>query len=143
MAGLNDQDTQQLKRAPITIGGYPQAALDMMRARHPDYDQVMGGGNQVMQDAQQGGIPAVSAQPMNMNVFQQNGGASGKFETPAVMPEPDLAPNTPAQTQQNDLSSLSSALTGAGVSRQAPEFQADPSQRDSKEQTGHERGRDS
>ena len=142
----NKQDTQQPKRAPITIGGYPQAALDMMRARHPDYDQVMGGGNQVMQGAQQGGIPAVAAQPMNMNVFQQNGGASGKFEAPAVMPQPDLTPDTPApapeygtdgvqftnpaQTQQNDLSSLSSALTGAGVSRQAPEFQADPSQRD-------------
>ena len=146
MAGVKNQDTQQPKMAPITIGGYPQAALDMMRARHPDYDQVMGGGNQVMQGAQQGGIPAVAAQPMNMNVFQQNSGASGKFETPAVMPEPDLTPNTPApapeygtdgvqftnpaQTQQNDLSSLSSALTGAGVSRQAPEFQADPSQRD-------------
>lgn len=146
MAGVNNQDTQQPKRAPITIGGYPQAALDMMRARHPDYDQVMGGGNQVMQGAQQGGIPAVAPQPMNMNVFQQNGGASGKFEAPAVMPQPDLTPDTPAtapeygtdgvqftnpaQTQQNDLSSLSSALTGAGVSRQAPEFQADPSQRD-------------
>ena len=131
----NNQDTQQPKRAPITIGGYPQAALDMMRARHPDYDQVMGGGNQVMQGAQQGGIPAVAAQPMNMNVFQQNGGASGKFEAPAVMPQPDFTPDTPpqvpeAQTQQNDLSSLSSALTGAGVSRQAPEFEADPSQRD-------------
>ena len=142
----NNQDTQQPKRTPITIGGYPQAALDMMRARHPDYDQVMSGGNQVMQGAQQGGIPAVAAQPMNMNVFQQNGGATGKFETPAVMPQPDLTPDTPApapeygtdgvqftnpaQTQQNDLSSLSSALTGAGVSRQAPEFQADPSQRD-------------
>lgn len=127
----NNQDTQQPKRSPITIGGYPQAALDMMRARHPDYDQVMGGGNQVMQ----GGIPAVAAQPMNMNVFQQNGGASGKFEAPAVMPQPGLTPDTPpkapeVQTQQNDLSSLSSALTGAGVSRQAPEFQADPSQRD-------------
>lgn len=135
MAGVNNQDTQQPKRAPITIGGYPQAALDMMRARHPDYDQVMGGGNQVMQGAQQGGIPAVAPQPMNMNVFQQNGGASGKFEAPAVMPQPDLTPDTPpkapeVQTQQNDLSSLSSALTGAGVSRQAPEFQADPSQRD-------------
>lgn len=146
MAGVNNQDTQQPKRAPITISGYPQAALDMMRARHPDYDQVMGGGNQVMQGAPQGGIPAVAAHPMNMNVFQQNGGASGKFETPAVMPQPDLTPDTPApapeygtdgvqftnpaQTQQNDLSSLSSALTGAGVSRQAPEFQADPSQRD-------------
>lgn len=146
MAGVNKQDTEQPKRAPITIGGYPQAALDMMRARHPDYDQVMGGGNQVMQGAPQGGIPAVAVQPMNMNVFQQNGGASGKFESPAVMPQPDLTPDTPApapeygtdgvqftnpaQTQQNDLSSLSSALTGAGVSRQAPEFQADPSQRD-------------
>lgn len=128
MAGENNQNTQQPKRAPITIGGYPQAALDMMRARHPDYDQVMGGGNQVMQGAPQGGIPAVAS----VNVFQQNGGASGKFETPAVMPQPDLTPDTPApaQTQQNDLSSLSSALTGAGVSRQAPEFQADPSQRD-------------
>lgn len=128
MAGENNQNTQQPKRAPITIGGYPQAALDMMRARHPDYDQVMGGGNQVMQSAPQGGIPAVAS----VNVFQQNGGASGKFETPAVMPQPDLTPDTPApaQTQQNDLSSLSSALTGAGVSRQAPEFQADPSQRD-------------
>lgn len=146
MPTKNNQDTQQPKRAPITISGYPQAALDMMRARHPDYDQVMQGGNQVMQGAPQGGIPAVGTQPMNMNVFQQNGGASGKFETPAVMPQPDLTPDTPApapeygtdgvqfinpaQTQQNDLSSLSSALTGAGVSRQAPEFQADPSQRD-------------
>lgn len=144
MPTKNNQDTQQPKRTPITIGGYPQAALDMMRARHPDYDQVMSGGNQVMQGAQQGGIPAVAAPPMNMNVFQQNGGASGKFEAPAVMPEPDLTPDTPApeygtdgvqftnpaQTQQNDLSSLSSALTGAGVSRQAPEFEADPSQRD-------------
>lgn len=137
---VNNQDTQQPKRAPITIGGYPQAALDMMRARHPGYDQVMGGGNQVMHGAPQGGIPAVAS----VNVFQQNGGASGKFETPAVMPQPDLTPDTPApeygtdgvqftnpaQTQQNDLSSLSSALTGAGVSRQDPEFQADPSQRD-------------
>ena len=135
MPTKNNQDTQQPKRAPITIGGYPQAALDMMRARHPDYDQVMSGGNQVMQGAQQGGIPAVAAPPMNMNVFQQNGGASGKFEAPAVMPEPDFTPDTPpkapeVQTQQNDLSSLSSALTGAGVSRQVPEFQADPSQRD-------------
>ena len=99
-----------------------------------------------MQGGPQGGIPAVAPQPMNMNVFQQNGGATGKFEAPAVMPQPDLTPDTPApapeygtdgvqftnpaQTQQNDLSSLSSALTGAGVSRQVPEFEADPKQRD-------------
>lgn len=146
MAGVNNQNTQQPRKKPVTIGGYPEAVHDLMRAKYPDYDQVMNGGNQVMQGAQQGGIPAVAPQPMNMNVFQQNGGATGKFEAPAVMPQPDLTPDTPApapeygtdglqftnpaQTQQNDLSSLSSALTGAGVSRQVPEFEADPKQRD-------------
>ncbi len=139
---VNNQNPQQQKRVPVSINGYPQAVHDMMRAKYPDYDQVMNGGNKVMQ----GGIPAVAPQPMNMNVFQQNGGATGKFEAPAVMPQPDLTPDTPApapeygtdgvqftnpaQTQQNDLSSLSSALTGAGVSRQVPEFEADPKQRD-------------
>jgi hypothetical protein len=142
----NNQNTQQPRKKPVTIGGYPEAVHDLMRAKYPDYDQVMNGGNQVMLGAQQGGIPAVAPQPMNMNVFQQNGGAIGKFEAPAVMPQPDLTPDTPApdpeygtdgvqftnpaQTQQNDLSSLSSALTGAGVSRQVPEFEADPKQRD-------------
>ena len=139
---VNNQNPQQQKRVPVSINGYPQAVHDMMRAKYPDYDQVMNGGNKVMK----GGIPAVAPQPMNMNVFQQNGGATGKFEAPAVMPQPDLTPDTPApapeygtdgvqftnpaQTQQNDLSSLSSALTGAGVSRQVPEFEADPKQRD-------------
>lgn len=142
----NNQNTQQPRKNPVTIGGYPKALHDLMSAKYPDYDQVMNGGNQVMQGASQGGIPAVAPQPMNMNVFQQNGGASGKFEAPAVMTQTDLTPDTPApapeygtngvqftnpaQTQQNDLSSLSSALTGAGVSRQVPEFEADPKQRD-------------
>ena len=147
MAGVNNnQNTQQPRKKPVTIGGYPEAVHDLMRAKYPDYDQVMNGGNQVMQGGPQGGIPAVAPQPMNMNVFQQNGGATGKFEAPAVMPQPDLTSDTPApapeygtdgvqftnpaQTQQNDLSSLSSALTGAGVSRQVPEFEADPKQRD-------------
>lgn len=142
----NNQNTQQPRKNPVTIGGYPKALHDLMSAKYPDYDQVMNGGNQVMQGASQGSIPAVAPKPMNMNVFQQNGGASGKFEAPSVMPQPDLTPDTtapapeygtdgvqftnPAQTQQNDLSSLSSALTGAGVSRQVPEFEADPKQRD-------------
>ena len=146
MAGVNNQNTQQPRKNPVTIGGYPKALHDLMSAKYPDYDKVMNGGNQVMQGASQGGIPAVAPQPMNMNVFQQNGGASGKFEAPSVMPKSDLTPDTPApapeygtdgvqftnpaQTQQNDLSSLSSALTGAGVSRQVPEFEADPKQRD-------------
>ena len=146
MAVNNNQNTQQPRKNPVTIGGYPKALHDLMSAKYPDYDQVMNGRNQVMQGASQGGIPAVAPQPMNMNVFQQNGGASGKFEAPSVMPNPDLTPDTtapapeygtdgvqftnPAQTQQNDLFSLSSALTGAGVSRRVPEFEADPKQRD-------------
>lgn len=179
MAGENNQNTQQPKRAPITIGGYPQAALDMMRARHPDYDQVMGGGNQVMQGAPQGGIPAVAS----VNVFQQGGNAMGKFQPQPVqtgaapvtdftqMPKPeefvpqgngyanpalgpvqtpymgDAADNTPQpQTSFEGMKqptgwnedgtpsydALSSALSGyqTAQSKQAPEFQADPSQRD-------------
>ena len=175
----NNQDTQQPKRAPITIGGYPQAALDMMRARHPDYDQVMGGGNQVMQGAPQGGIPAVAS----VNVFQQGGNAMGKFQpqplqtgaapvtdfTQMQKPEEfvpqgngyanptlgpvqtpymgDVADNTPQpQTSFEGMKqptwwnedgtpsydALSSALSGYQTtqSKQVPEFEADPSQRD-------------
>ena len=175
----NNQDTQQPKRAPITIGGYPQAALDMMRARHPDYDQVMGGGNQVMQGAPQGGIPAVAS----VNVFQQGGNAMGKFQPQPVqtgaapvtnftqMQKPeefvphwngyanptlgpvqtpymgDAADNTPQpQTSFEGMKqptgwnedgtpsydALSSALSGYQTtqSKQVPEFEADPSQRD-------------
>lgn len=175
----NNQDTQQPKRAPITISGYPQAALDMMRARHPDYDQVMGGGNQVMLGAPQGGIPAVAS----VNVFQQGGNAMGKFQpqplqtgaapvtdftqmqkpeefvpqgngyaNPALGPVQtpymgDAADNTPQpQTSFEGMKlptgwnedgtpsydALSSALSGyqTAQSKQVPEFQADPSQRD-------------
>lgn len=179
MPTKNNQDTQQPKRAPITISGYPQAALDMMRARHPDYDQVMGGGNQVMQGAPQGGIPAVAS----VNVFQQGGNAMGKFQpqpvqtgaapvtdftqmpkqeefvphgsgyaNPALGPVQtpymgDAADNTPQpQTSFEGMKqptgwnedgtpsydALSSALSGYQTeqSKQVPEFQADPSQRD-------------
>ena len=144
----NNQNPQQQKRVPVSINGYPEAVHDMMRAKYPDYDQVMGLGNQTMQGAPSGQTPAVAPQPMNMNVFQQNGGVTGKLEAPAVQTqEPDLTPSTPApapeygtdgvqftnpaQTQQNDLSALSSALNGsAAQQRQVPEFQADPSQRD-------------
>lgn len=146
---INNQNTQQQKKgAPITINGIPQAVIDMVRDKHPDYDNVMGLGNQTMLGGPSGRIPAVAPQPMNLDVFQQNGGVTGKLEAPAVQThEPDLTPSTPApapeygtdgvqftnpaQTQQNDLSALSSALNGsAAQQRQVPEFQADPSQRD-------------
>lgn len=82
---VNNQNPQQQKKvAPITINGIPQAVIDMVRAKHPDYDNVMGLGNQTMLGGPSGRIPAVAPQPMNLDVFQQNGGVTGKLEAPAV-----------------------------------------------------------
>lgn len=155
---VNNQNPQQQKRVPVSINGYPQAVQDMMRAKHPDYDQVM---NQTMQGGPSGQIPAVAPQPMNMNVFQQNGGVSGKLEAPAVQPQQAQPAASSVQTpylgdaaektQQPQTSfegmqqpptgwkadgtpsydALSSALNGSAAQQsQVPEFQADPSQRD-------------
>ena len=146
---VNNQNPQQQKRVPVSINGYPQAVHDMMRAKYPDYDQVMGLGNQTMQGAPSGQIPAVAPQPMNMNVFQQNGGVSGKLEAPAQTPylgdaaEKTQQPQTSFEGMQQpptgwkadgtpSYDALSSALSGyqTAQSKQVPEFQADPSQRD-------------
>lgn len=149
MAGVNNQNTQQPKKVPITISGYPQAVQDMMRAKHPDYDQVM---NQGMQGAPNGQIPAVAPQPASMNFFQPNGGAVGKYEAPAVQPQP-AQPVQPVQTGEAPVTdftnmpqqptgwnadgtpsydSLSSALSGTAESQkqEAPAFQSDPSKKD-------------
>lgn len=159
---VNNQNPQQQKRVPVSINGYPEAVHDMMRAKYPDYDQVMGLGNQTMQGGPNGQIPAIAPQPMNMNVFQQNSGVTGKLEAPAVQTQkaqtaassvqtPYLG-NAAEKTQQPQTSfegmqqpptgwkadgtpsydSLSSALSGyqTAQSKQVPEFQADPSQRD-------------
>ena len=140
---VNNQNT------PITISGYSQAVQDMMRAKHPDYDQVM---NQTMRGAPNGQIPAVAPQPASMNFFQPNGGAVGKYEAPSVLPKPAQ----PVQQVQNgeapvtdftnmpqqptgwnadgtpSYDSLSSALSGAAASQkqEAPAFQSDPSKKD-------------
>lgn len=158
----NNQNPQQQKRVPVSINGYPEAVHDMMRAKYPDYDQVMGLGNQTMQGGPSGRIPAVAPQPMNMNVFQQNGGVSGKLEAPAVQTQQAQTAASSVQTpylgdaaektQQPQTSfegmqqpptgwkadgtpsydALSSALSGyqTAQSKQVPEFQTDPSQRD-------------
>ena len=158
----NNQNPQQQKRVPVSINGYPEAVHDMMRAKYPDYDQVMGLGNQTMQGAPSWQIPAVSPQPMNMNVFQQNGGVTGKLEAPVVQIQQAQPAASSVQTpylgdaaektQQHQTSfegmqhpptgwkadgtpsydALSSALSGyqTAQSKQVPEFQADPSQRD-------------
>ena len=146
---VNNQNTQQPKKVPITISGYSQAVQDMMRTKHPDYDQVM---NQTMQGAPNGKIPAVAPQPASMNFFQPNGGAVGKYEAPSVLPKP-AQPVQPVQTGGDHVTdftnmpqqptgwnadgtpsydSLSSALSGAAASQnqEAPAFQSDPSKKD-------------
>lgn len=157
MAVVNNQNTQQPKKVPITISGYPQGVIDMVRAKHPDYDQAMGLGNQTMLGSPSGRIPAVAPQPMNMDVFQQNGGVRGKLEqtqqaqTTASSVQTPYLGDAAEKTQQPQTSfegmqqpptgwkadgtpsydALSSALNGsAAQQRQVPEFQADPSQRD-------------
>lgn len=140
---VNNQNT------PITISGYSQAVQDMMRAKHPDYDQVM---NQTMRGAPNGQIPAVAPQPASMNFFQPNGGAVGKYEAPSVLPKP-AQPVQQVQTGEAPVTdftnmpqqptgwnadgtpsydSLSSALSGAAASQkqEAPAFQSDPSKKD-------------
>ncbi|MGO5122553.1 hypothetical protein ACTQ53_09905 [Prevotella sp. Sow4_E9_plate] len=146
---VTNQNTQQPKNTPITISGYSQAVQDMMRTKHPDYDQVM---NQTMQGAPNGQIPAVAPQPTSMNFFQPNGGAVGKYEAPSVLPKP-AQPVQPVQTGEDPVTdftnmpqqptgwnadgtprydSLSSALSGAAASQkhEAPAFQSDPSKKD-------------
>lgn len=68
----NNQNTQQPRKKPVTIGGYPEAVHDLMRAKYPDYDQVMNGGN--------GGAAGVNGGAAGVNFFGNGGGATGKFE---------------------------------------------------------------
>ena len=143
----NNGSQPQQQRVPIATTG-PSYMVQQMAARN----FAMRNGGQLpttMAGSPNGNAPAVAAAPMSMNFFQQNGGATGKYEAPVVQQEPDLTPSTPApapeygtegvqfanpsQPQQNDMDSLSAALNGAGVShpqQQVPEFHADPSQRD-------------
>lgn len=71
----NNQNTQQPRKKPVTIGGYPEAVHDLMRAKYPDYDQVMNGGN--------GGAAGVNG-GAGVNFFGNGGGATGKFEAQPV-----------------------------------------------------------
>lgn len=106
------------------------------------------GGELPMQGAPGGVSTPVAPQPMDMNFFGGNGGATGKFEMPAVATVPDLTPDSkapdpkygtggvqfvnPSGTDKNDLSSLSAALNSAGVSSPSSgrEFTADDTKKD-------------
>lgn len=78
MAVNNNQNTQQPRKKPVTIGGYPEAVHDLMRAKYPDYDQVMNGGN-----GGNGGAAGVNG-GAGVNFFGNGGGATGKFEAQPV-----------------------------------------------------------
>ena len=106
------------------------------------------GGELPMQGAPGGVSTPVAPQPMDMNFFGGNGGATGKFEMPAVATAPDLTPDSkapdpkygtggvqfvnPSGTDKNGLSSLSAALNSAGVSSHSSgmEFKADDTKKD-------------
>lgn len=106
------------------------------------------GGELPMQGAPGGASTPVAPQPMDMNFFGGNGGATGKFEMPAVATAPDLTPESkapdpkygtggaqfvnPSGTDKNGLSSLSAALNSAGVSSPSSgrEFKADDTKKD-------------
>ena len=106
------------------------------------------GGELPMQGAPGGVSTPVAPQPMDMNFFGGNGGATGKFEMPAVATAPDLTPDSKAPdpkygtggvqfvntsgTDKNGLSSLSAALNSAGVSSPSSgrEFKADDTKKD-------------
>ena len=106
------------------------------------------GGELPMQGAPGGVSTPVAPQPMDMNFFGGNGGATGKFEMPAVATAPDLTPDSkapdpkygtggvqfvnPSGTDKNDSSSLSAALNSAGVSSPSSgrEFTADDTKKD-------------
>lgn len=76
MAVNNNQNTQQIRKNPVTIGGYPKALHDLMSAKYPDYDQVMNGGN--------GGAAGVNGGTAGVNFFGNVGGATGKLEAQPI-----------------------------------------------------------
>lgn len=133
----------------MTIGGYPEAVHDLMRAKYPDYDQVMNGGN---------GWASVVNGGTGVNFFGNGGGAAGKFEAQPVqtgpapitdftqmpkqeeftpqpqsnfegMPQPSTGWNADGTPRYD---TLSTALSGFQMpqEQQVPEFEADPKQRD-------------
>lgn len=119
---VNNHNTQQQKSVPITINGIPQAVIDMVRDKHPDYDNVMGLGNQTMQ-----------AQPAASSVQTPYlGDAAEKTQQPQTSFEGMQQPPTGWKADGTpSYDALSSALNGSvAQQRQVPEFQADPSQRD-------------
>lgn len=139
----NNQNTHTNK-GRVTITGPSPMVQQMAQQNYA----MKNGGELPMQGAPGGASTPVAPQPMDMNFFGGNGGATGKFEMPAVATAPDLTPDSkapdpkygtggvqfvnPSGTDKNDLSSLSAALNSAGVSSPSSgrEFKADDTKKD-------------
>lgn len=142
MAVLRQNNNMNTGR--VTITGPSPMVQQMAQQNYA----MKNGGELPMQGAPGGASTPVAPQPMDMNFFGGNGGATGKFEMPAVATAPDLTPDSkapdpkygtggvqfanPSGTDKNDLSSLSAALNSAGVSSPSSgrEFTADDTKRD-------------
>ena len=142
MAGLRQNNNMSKGRVTITE---PSPMVQQMAQQNY---AMKNGGELPMQGAPGGASTPVAPQPMDMNFFGGNGGATGKFEMPAVSTAPDLTPGSKAPdpkygtggvqfvnqsgTDKNDLSSLSAALNSEGVSSPSSgrEFKADDTKKD-------------
>lgn len=139
----NNQNTH-MSKGRVTITEPSPMVQQMAQQNYA----MKNGGELPMQGAPGGASTPVAPQPMDMNFFGGNGGATGKFEMPAVATAPDLTPDSkapdpkygtggvqfvnPSGTDKNDLSSLSAALNSAGVSSPSSgrEFKADDTKKD-------------
>lgn len=139
----NNQNTH-MNKGRVTITGPSPMVQQMAQQNYA----MKNGGELPMQGAPGGASTPVAPQPMDMNFFGGNGGATGKFEMPAVATAPDLTPDSkapdpkygtggvqfvnPSGADKNDLSSLSAALNSAGVSSPSSgrEFTADDTKKD-------------
>lgn len=141
---INNNQNTHMNKGRVTITGPSPMVQQMAQQNYA----MKNGGELPMQGAPGGASTPVAPQPMDMNFFGGNGGATGKFEMPAVATAPDLTPDSkapdpkygtggvqlvnPSGTDKNDLSSLSAALNSAGVSSPSSgrEFKADDTKKD-------------
>jgi hypothetical protein len=141
---INNNQNTHMNKGRVTITEPSPMVQQMAQQNYA----MKNGGELPMQGAPGGASTPVAPQPMDMNFFGGNGGATGKYEAPAKGASPDLTPDSkapdpkygtggvqfvnPSGTDKNDLSSLSAALNSAGVSSPSSgrEFKADDTKKD-------------
>ena len=81
----NNQNTH-MNKGRVTITGPSLMVQQMAQQNYA----MKNGGELPMQGAPGGASTPVAPQPMDMNFFGGNGGATGKYEAPAKGASPDL-----------------------------------------------------